>query len=281
MRSIALLALCGLALACPAGMAAERDGFRKTTIELPPVGDIRKARFEFWIPKRVAGVLVLVDGENLPATVLTGDEDWRRFAAAHDLAICGPEFASENSLLRLEKGYYDVPAGAGNLLLGALDQAGLKGKPLVMYGISGGARFVNSFVVWKPRLVKTWAAYTVNAWAPPVAGRPLPPGIVACGQYDDSRYWACLDFVQRARKLHQPVAWVSLHQIGHRRYLELEDFAREYFDAVLRPAAGEKALAVDYIKENEVDPREPWQYQLSCELPARRLLASWRALNEP
>ncbi len=260
---------------------AEKSGERTLTVEEKPGGDIQKVRFEFWIPPRPVGVLVLCDGENMPPKALTGDGDWRRFAKEHHLALCGAEFVSPESLLRLEKGYYDVPAGAGKLLLDAIGKAGLKGKPLFLYGISGGARFVNSFLAWKPKLVTAWAAHTVNAWEPPVAGRPLPPGIVSCGHYDDSRYNECLRFVQEARRLHQPVAWVSLPELGHRRSLEMEDFVREFFDAVLRPAPGDKAVTVDYIKETEVEPAQPWQYLLSCELPSRRLLASWRALNVP
>jgi len=250
-------------------------------IEFPPKGDIHKARFEFQIPANPEAVLVLIDGQNMPPTALSQDPKWLVFARANHLALCGVQFVSDDQILALWRGYYDVPAGSGDLLLRALDKAGLKGKPLVMFGISGGARFINSFLEWKPELVRAWSAYTVENWCPPVAGRALPPGIVACGQYDDSRYGGCLRFVQEARKLHQPVAWVSLHQVPHQRYIPLEDFTREFFADVLHPAPNAKPLTVDYIKETEVTPTLPWQYTLSCVLPSRDLLSDWRTLNEP
>lgn len=275
--AVALLAMCACAVA---GEKASLPPPSKI-VEIAPKGDVKKARFEFWIPKHPVGVLVLIDGQNMAATALTGDRRWRDFAAEHGLALCGAEFVSDDAVLNLEKGYFDVPADAGDMLLAALDESGLKGKPLLMFGISAGARFINSFLAWKPGLITTWAAYTVNAWCPPQAGRPIPPGLVACGQYDDSRYGACLAFVQQARALRQPVAWVSLHQVRHQRYIPLETFTREFFDAVLRPQAGDRPVVVDYVKENEVTPKERWQYLLSCELPSERLLADWRAINEP
>ncbi len=263
------------------GSATASQAIRREVVEGRPAGDLRKARFECWIPDHPRGALVLVDGQNLPATALTDDPDWRRFAAEHGLALVGAEFRSDDTALRFMHGYYDAPDGAGSALLGALAEVGLGGKPLLMYGISGGARFINSFLGWRPEAVAGWAAFSTAEWVMPVAGVRLPPGLVACGQYDDSRYGRCLAYLQAARALRQPVAWVSIAKLPHRRSLELEDFTREFFDAILRPRAGEGPVAVDLVKETVMEPKEGWQWMVSGELPSPRLLRSWRELNAP
>lgn len=234
------------------------------------------------VPQNAAGTLVLLDGQNLSPANLIKDPAWQKFAREHNLAICGAEFVSDPNLLRIRQGYYDAAAGAGAALREALAKEGLGDKPILLYGISGGARFVNSFVTWRPEGVRAWAAFAVTDWVPPPAGKRLPPGLVACGQLDDQRHGACLDYVQRARAQRQPVGWVSLPELPHRRSLELEEFVREFFASALRdPTPEDGPVAVDIGKETEITPREPWEFLVSAELPSRALVPAWRALHQP
>lgn len=246
----------------------------------PPKGDVLECELSVYLPdKKPRGVLMVMDGENQSASRFTEDEQWSEFAKTHELALVGVKFVSEERVLRQGGGYYDASADAGKMLLDGLAQAGLEKLPIYVFGFSGGARFANSFVAWKPEVIAAWAAYSATVWTEPNSNTKLPPGIVACGQFDGTRYAACQGFVQRMRKADQPITWVSLEETGHQRSLEVESFARDFFAAVISQP-DDVPVIVDNTTKTE-PTRNPWHPSLTSKLPSASLLDSWRALHHP
>ena len=92
------------------------------------------------------GVLILVPGCNGDGRNFLSEKRWVEFATRNRLALVGVSFKSPTDLLKDRKGYYDVSRGSGRALLSLLEKAGLTGRPLLMFGFSGGAHCVSSFV---------------------------------------------------------------------------------------------------------------------------------------
>ena len=181
--------------------------------------------------------------------------------------------------LRANRGYYDASLGAGDALFAGLRQAKLDGRPIYAFGFSGGARFVASFVAWKPEAVSAWAAFSASHWIVPDEPSDLPPGIIACGLLDSVRLGAGQRFFQEVRRESAPITWVSLADQGHARFLPLEAFVRAYFSIV--DSGQLDPIEVDWIKETVATPRVGWEWLVSCYLPSASLLSEWRALNTP
>ena len=244
-------------------------------------GDVTVCRLHVIRPTgpSVQGVLILMDGENLSPDRFLDDAEWLKFARDQDLAVCGVEMHSPSGSLRAHRGYYDAALGAGDALLAGLDLAGLGGRPIYAFGFSGGARFVASFVAWKPDAVTVWAAFSAAHWLVPKNPGFLPSGVIACGLLDSVRLGAGQRFFQAVRRENAPITWVSLADHGHARFLPLEAFVRTYFSIVKNGWV--EPIEVDWIKETVTTPQADWEWLVSCYLPNASLLSEWRELNTP
>ena len=254
--------------------------------DLAETKNISSATFHIWLPvsvsaSEVKAVVVLCPGQNASGEEFFLTDQWTRFAAAHQFAVVGVGLTSDDSILLEGGGYFDAEkSGAAGLLKRALAVSGLDGKPLLIYGISGGARFAASFVLNNPSRVAAWSVYTTTKWPdihPPCAAMPL--GIVSCGAIDHQRLAPTLAFFQKLRKADWPVAWVRIEHRGHQADLELEEFTRNFFAASLRTRA---PVVLDNTTKRIIPDtackRETIVYSV---LPCASLAESWRSLHSP
>ena len=187
-------------------------------LEFPPTPAIERADLNFRAPisecssaYEPKGILILVPGRNGNGRDLIIRDEWTHFADTHHLALCGLSFSSPKD--RIEDSYSNAHSGSGDLLLAGLTQFLGQEKaqtlPLLIYGFSAGARFTASFVDAHPDRVLSWCGYAVGRWEDlRSTGRPFPPGLVACGEWDAGCYHASLIHFQKGRKLGQP--WMSV-----------------------------------------------------------------------
>ena len=133
----------------------------------------------------VKGVLVLVPGCNGDGRTFLDDKGWVRFAEKNRLALVGVTFSSPLKILKARRGYYEASRGSGRVLLSLLEEAGFAGAPLFMFGFSGGAHFVSSFVEEYPERVLAWCAHSAAWWGAicreaadvPLVGKPVCPRV--------------------------------------------------------------------------------------------------------
>jgi hypothetical protein len=142
-------------------------------------------------------------------------------------------FASKVELLHQGKGYYYAKSGSRQILLNGIRRGFGRDLPLLIYGFSGGAHFSSRFVQWCPERVIAWCAYSAAWWDEPRTQKEAPPGIVACGDLDATRYGQSLTYFLRGRRLNLPWTWVSLPQTAHEASPTLETFAAEFFEGCL------------------------------------------------
>ena len=153
------------------------------------------------------GVLVLVPGCNGDGRAFLSEDKWVAFAEKNRLALVGVSFKSPVQLLKDRKGYYEASRGSGRALLALLEKAGLSRQPLLMFGFSGGAHFVSSFVEEHPKRVIAWCAHSAAWWGAMRRGEiETPPGIVACGG-DDPRLGASLSYFKEGRLAGRRLSW--------------------------------------------------------------------------
>ena len=224
------------------------------------------------------GVLILVPGCNGDGRDFLSEERWVEFATRNRLALVGVSFKSPTDLLKDRKGYYDASRGSGRALLSLLEKAGLSGRPLLMFGFSGGAHFVSSFVEEYPERVIAWCAHSAAWWGMSRRGATtIPPGIVACGG-DDMRLGASLSYFKDGRSMGRRLSWVEIPSAGHIRNTLFEDFTREYFKEIL--VMGKKIGQVwidlgcgEMIKGKSVcaESNRSW-------MPSQRIYHLWRQL---
>ena len=224
-------------------------------------------------------VVVLCPGYNGNGKNLLNDEKWLTFAKEHRLGLAGLSFASNPELLPLGRGYYYAGQGSGDVLLACLKKTYANDVMILLYGFSGGAHFSARFAEWKPERVLAWCAYSAAWWDEPMADNHSSPGIVACGA-NDERYQASFDYFQQGRRLGNRWTWIGLPNTGHQPSAALEQFARDYFLALLpnKKRAGiwvdlkEKKLA-EHSGNIPTNARTLW-------LPDRELFEHWRSIAE-
>lgn len=244
--------------------------------------DIDRADLYF-IPtsEKLKGVLVLCPGCNGNGEGFLKQPQWQRFAKQNQLGLVGLSFASPVKKLQANLGYYYADQGSGKLLVDGLDQAFGNDLPIMLFGFSGGAHFTSRFMEWKPERVKAWCAYSAEWWSDPKSSKAMPPGIVACGDYDGSRYGASQMFFNKGRSLGKPWTWVSLSKIDHEWHPQLEEFVRIYFAAVLQ--SPQKApVWCDVETKRALDLKAvDLQPTLAAWLPDSSVAGSWRSLHQP
>ncbi len=230
-------------------------------------------------------VLVLCPGMNQDGAFFLEESPWMDFARAHRLGVIALAFRSDPLDMYNEKrkGYYWPEQGSGQALLDAVGQTYGSDLPILVYGFSGGAQFASRFVEWAPQEVRAWAAYSAQFWDSPRRSAVNPPGIVACGELDGSRWFASYAHFYQGRALGKPWAWVSLPETGHVRHGAFEAFVRDFFSAA---AGGDRSAIPAAYADIGTGERVPvladsLQPELLAVLPARSLFPQWRGIHAP
>jgi hypothetical protein len=131
-------------------------------------------------------------------------------------------------------------------------------------------------VEWKPDRTIAWCAYSAGWWDKPQANSP--PGIISCGE-DDERNGATFMYFLQGRALGNPWLWINLPKTDHVNSFPMEDFARKYFNAILKDHTN--ACWVDIGLKKELSPDAAKQTPaVSAWLPDRKLLDSWSSIHE-
>lgn len=212
------------------------------------------------------------------------EEAWRSFARKNHLAMVGLRFVSADEDLSNSRGYFVAERGSGALLEKGLDQAGLGGLPIFIYGFSGGAHFAMSFAAWRPAQLRGFCAYSFSWWSPPPKELTCP-ALIVCGQNDGTRYGASLAYFQAGRAQGKPWAWVSLEGLGHQSSDELDEFVREYFSAILQEKtkdgrADAEPVSVNNMTEKLLDNMQVRDVGVSV-LPGLEVFPAWKELHHP
>lgn len=229
-------------------------------------------------------VLVLCPGMNSDGAHFLSEESWVLFAEEHDLGMIAINFSSDPELMynEVQQGYYWPEQGSGDALLEAIKTTYKKDLPIVIYGFSGGAHFASRFVEWKPERVITWAAYSAQFWDDPDSGSISPPGIVACGEFDGSRWFPSFSYFYKGRVLGKPWTWVSIADTGHHRKGKFEAFVRDYFSQLIKLVPEEEqSIFVDVDTEELEQVGASFEIQLGLVswLPDENLLPQWQSLH--
>ena len=242
----------------------------------PPLGMTRaELHFKDVSTQVYAGVLVISPGMNGDGSLLLSDVGWVEFARRHNFLMVGLSFASEVEDLKNGKGYYYADKGSGKILLRGLSEAKANGLPLFMYGFSGGAHFTSRFVLWRPQQIGAWCAYSAAWWETLAYGRPLPPGIVACGERD-FRIDSSMGFFERGRNVGAKWLWIGLRGVGHTSSPELESFFRSYVEKISGSANGMGGIWINIHTGREED--QGFAKRFPCAvgwLPEKSLLMDW------
>ncbi len=200
-------------------------------IEHPPSG-IDHANFVILHPTETepTAVVTLWPGQNQTGTsYYLRDSLWTQLAQAQGWILILPHLVSDRDLLlQAGGGYFQASQGSGTLFLDLLRGLALHEYPLFLYGFSGGARFVHTFVHQYPEHVTAWAVISASNWETPPS-EALPYGLVSCGQKDAPRYGATLRYFQNLRRVGHPAAWIPLAQAGHHPAPQFEKLAQQVF----------------------------------------------------
>lgn len=274
-----LLCMCG-AFGASASIAAETID----VISFPKSGDLERCDvYVSHVVSRPRAILVLCPGQNGNSRGRLDQEEWKRFARENNLDLAAISFVSPDTALHAGGGYFDARKGAGDHLLEAIRRSLGGDAPLLFYGFSGGAHFVNSFVNWKPESVLAFCAYSAAWWEKPVADGAVQPGIVACGADDPERCSASQTFFSQGRADGKSWTWLNLAGIGHQESKALDNFVRLYFSAILENKTGDsngewydvdtkRLLTAGEAKE---------QPTLACWLPNSTVAEIWLKLHQP
>lgn len=255
-------------------------------LDLPVAEGITSAAFDYLsdVPvKSAKGLLVLVPGFNGNGATMLAEREWAEFAKANGLALGAFSPVSDTELLSEGGGYYDTAKGSGRILSDAVRGIGAAGLPLYLYGFSGGAHFIASFVENFPSHIAGWCAASfgekrhrgyVNS---KLSTSQAPPGIVACGT-DDPRLGKALGHFHSGRELNRRWTWLEVPGLAHVRHPELETFVRRWFCTVMsKPKA--PGIWVDIGSSEEVTNPSSTSKDLIAWLPESSLRAEWAALS--
>ena len=192
--------------------------------------------------------------------------------------------ASSSDPLHDGTGYYYASKGSGDKLVEGIRKIYGKDLPLLLYGFSGGAHFTSRFEEWAPSRVIAWCADSAGWWDLPQHHTANPPGIVACGE-NDPRYGASLSYFKQGRAAGKPWIWVSLPKIGHQASPAMEEFARKYFEAVLKRGGSSDLSGGVWV---DVDTKKVLSESEAMALPSESgwlpdpsLIDNWRKIHEP
>lgn len=261
-----------------------------------------RAEFRLWFPttaKSVRAVLVLTPGSNADGRGMVDEEEWRTFAASHDLALVACYFTDRPHEFGFVEEYAAAARGTGHALLNALVEFAQRSQhpelaeaPLLLWGISAGGEFNYEFAAWKPERV---IGFIVNkggiyysALLPPAAR--AVPALLFAGERDLS---ARTDVIKGLFALNRRAGarWAltvergAAHEEGQSRAL-----SRLFFDALLdrrlrRP--GEPLAPLNESEGVHGDPATgaltpaasaPSSETISAWLPNQRVAEAWQAV---
>lgn len=270
-----------LAVASTQHASAGGGGISKLSLAPPP--DMTRADFySLSTAVHPRGILVLCPGCNDNGKEMIEEPAWQEFARKQKLGLVGVSFASKMEVLADWRGYHIASQGSGQTLLDALQRIYKEELPIYLYGVSSGALFICQFVDWKPARVAGWCAYAAGEGGVQTKLTSAPPGLIACGEYDGSRYGAMLGYFKQGRAMGKPWLWVSLAKTDHVISLPLERFVREYFNGLLTSGKESKPLWVDIDrKELDASADEDRIPSVTAWLPKRELLPTWQRIHQP
>lgn len=227
------------------------------------------------------GVLLLCPGMNQNGVSLLREAEWLDFAKENSLGLAALHLVSDPDDLydKHGKGYYYTQFGTGQAVARKLREIYGKDVKLFMYGFSGGAQFGSRFLEQYNDMIASWALYSASFWPTPSnASDTSPPGIVACGEYDATRFAPTYTYFQEGRNAAARWTWVSVKGMGHARSLKLERFIRNYFKERLN--LGETA-DVWADSETKIVYSEVWGRQTSLVswFPSHEILKEWNAFH--
>jgi hypothetical protein len=229
--------------------------------------------------QKPVAVLILCPGRNHNGEEWIRMKPWQDFAKGHQLGLVGISFASPEALMDQSKGYPRAAQGSGKIILDAVHQIYGADLPLLFYGCSAGGVFTYQFADWKPEKIIAWSAWAGD-FDEQARHDNAPPGIIACGENDGAHYGAALSYFKKGRALGKPWLWISIGKWDHVRSPELEEFVRQYFDAVLKEHTDPCWVDIDLKKEIS----KAKAVQMPSEsgwLPDQELLAPWAKIHEP
>ena len=247
-------------------------------LSLPIVKDTTRAKL-LYFPYNFnpEGILILASGYNSDGTIIM-EKEWIDFAQENKLILLGLSFASNVEDLKNGRGYYYPSKGSGKLLLDGIKQIYFKEIPIFLYGFSGGAHFVARFAEWVPDRVAGFCAYSAAWWDDPKSLKNAPLGIIACRE-NDERLGASLSYFLDGRKLNKKWVWVKIPDIGHSRSAKLESFVRDFFKCIIYKAA-QNDVWVDITNgETVFSNTSNLKTALTCHLPDKKLIITWKELN--
>lgn len=200
-------------------------------IEMKPSEGVAQANFHIVkLTPNPVGVLVLIPGYNGSPEGLINNPKWRELAQKHRFDIVGCYFKNASDTDPV----YQRPAmGSGKSLVDAVKQVYKKDLPMAMYGFSAGAQYTSRFLALHPRRVAVWGVYAAGSVDQVRAGQQLPPGVVACGEKDTTRYSGLRTFYNEGRMQGYRWMWLSVPESAHSAAPAAVTFIQSYFDTVL------------------------------------------------
>lgn len=252
------------------------SGFRH--FEMAPDKEVTRKAIDGYIGEDDKAVLVLVPGCNGDGRVFLTESKWIDFARKNHVGIIGVSFYSPENILKEKRGYYDASRGAGHALISLLGKAGMSGRPLLMFGFSGGAHFVSSFVEWHPKDVLTWCAHSAAWWnSIRQQNEAMPPGIVACGG-EDIRLGASLSYFKEGRAKGRTLSWVEIPNVGHSRNVGFEGLVREYFKDMLSREKNSPPIWIDLGSGEVIRGKSHSPASNRSWMPSRKVYETWHEL---
>jgi pimeloyl-ACP methyl ester carboxylesterase len=247
------------------------------TISFPPATDMTRA--DVTVVATVSqpkAAVVICPGFNSTGEEFSSDPAWVAFAKEQRLGLLVLSFATDPKIVP-NRGYFFPASGSGNIVLEAVRKVYGRDLPLLLYGFSSGARFTHQFAEWQPGRVRGWVAVACSTWS---QTRHVfdPPGLIACGALDDTKYQSSLKHFRAGRSLGKRWLWVKIPETVHERSPSFEEFAREYLASVMSGANG-CWVNIDrkvQISEDEAEKNLPatgW-------LPNEKLFERWKEIHE-
>ena len=139
-------------------------------------------------------------------------------------------------------------------------------------------RSTKRFVEWVPERIVAWAAYSAQFWDDPAPSEHTPPGIVACGELDGSRWFPSYSYFFKGRELGKPWTWVSIPETGHRRKGPFEQFVRDFFASICR--GSDRCFYADVdTGESFERANDAMHQELLTVLPTENLIKAWQKLR--
>lgn len=179
----------------------------------------KTATFNYRVPKgydakrrEMYRVLVIFGGRNTDGKAdASGRMGWGKWCDENGIFMVAPGLRNDN--------YWEPEKWSGRALENAL--AELKRRynvcttKLLFYGYSAGSQASNLFPAWKPGFCRAWVSHACGVFHEPSSKMLGLPGLVTCGDVDNTRYIISRNFVEASRKKGVNVIWKSFPNHPH------------------------------------------------------------------